>query len=112
MVGSSNPSIGHLFWCICGFSRLLIRLDGHPAQVFTSSFGDLDTSWSALQLNFDGLVTIVATITGVVLMVTLAAALSQSKWVWFFKSSRTPVHTTKLKDSTFLTKLAEASGVA
>ena len=25
MVGSSNPSIGHLFWCICGFSRLLIR---------------------------------------------------------------------------------------
>lgn len=98
MGGSPNLSIDHLLWCICGPSRMLIRLDGHCPHVFTHPFDDPDTSWLALQQGFSRLVVILTTVIGgVALMATLTAAWSQSRWVWFGKASITPVHTPKLE---------------
>ena len=76
------------FGTFAGLVAVLVSSKGHPPEVFTHSFGDPDTSWLADQVSLNGLVAFVATIIRVALTATLAAALSQGKWVWLSQSSR------------------------
>ncbi|CAD6573913.1 MAG: hypothetical protein ASARMPRED_006358 [Alectoria sarmentosa] len=86
------------FGTFAGLVAVWASSEGHPPEVFTHSFGDPDTSWLADQVSLNGLVAFVATIIRVALTATLAAALSQGKWVWLSQSSRKSGHSPKLGD--------------
>lgn len=59
---------------------------------------DVETIRLPLQLNLNGLMTILSTVCKIALMIPIASVISQKVWTWFFASHKESIKNRQLRD--------------